>query len=132
MTNWVDDSVSTDHVVKSREHMYNTRYPNGYIVVGDGNSVKVELVWDIDILVKNRDGSKVIMTLKYVWYTPKMWANLFSITKELISGINISNDGETLILIKGNKRIEFFDKFGGVKGYIGGINAHTVENINDC
>ena len=40
-TNWVGDSGSTDHVVNSRKHMYNTRNPNGDIVVGDGNSVKV-------------------------------------------------------------------------------------------
>ena len=60
-----------------------------------------------------------------------MWENLFSITKELRSGINISNDGETLILSKGNIRIEFFEKFGGVKGYFGGPNEHKVENIND-
>ena len=58
-TNWVDDSGSTDHVFNSRDHMYNTRSPNGDIVVGDGNSVKMELVGDIDILVTNRDGSKV-------------------------------------------------------------------------
>ena len=74
--------------------MYNTRNTNGDIVVGDGNSVKVELVGDIDILVTNRDGSKVRMTLKDVFYAPKMWSNLFSIIKALRAGINISNDRE--------------------------------------
>ena len=24
----------------------------------------------------------------------------------------------------------FFEKFGGVKGYIGGLNSHTVENVS--
>ena len=65
-TNWVGYLGSTDHVVNSREHMYNTRNPNGDIVVRVGNYVKVELVGDIDILVTNRDGSKFRMTLKDV------------------------------------------------------------------
>ena len=78
--------------------------------------MKVELVVDIDILVTNRDGSKFKMTLKDVWYIPKMLEKLFSITKELRSGINISNDGETLIFNKGNKRIEFSRNFVVLKG----------------
>ena len=77
MTNWVGDSGSTYHVVNSRDHMYNTRSPNGDIVVGDGNSVKVELVGGIGILVTNRDGSKVKMTLKGVFYSTKMWGTCF-------------------------------------------------------
>ena len=62
--------------------------------------------------------------------TPLRCGELFSITKSLRSGVIISNYGETLILSKGNKRIEFLEKFGGVKGYIGGINEHEVENFS--
>ena len=76
-TNRVGDSESTDHVVNSRDNMYNTRSLNGDIVVGDGNSVNVEILGYIDIIVTNRDGSKVKMTLKDVFYSPKMWENFF-------------------------------------------------------
>ena len=65
-TNWVGDSLITYHIVNSKEYMYDTRSPNGDIVVVDVKYLKVENVGDIDILLTNRDVSKVKMTLKDV------------------------------------------------------------------
>ena len=53
-TNQVGDSGSTEHFINIKDHIYNTRHPNDDIVVVDGNSMKVDIVGDIDILVKHR------------------------------------------------------------------------------
>jgi hypothetical protein len=43
--------------------------------------------------VIQRNGSSVNMTLKEVKYVPELWVNLFSISKALKKGFDLSNKG---------------------------------------
>jgi hypothetical protein len=53
------------------------------------------------------DGSSVNVTIKEVKYVPELWVNLFSISKALKNGFNLSNNGLMMILKKRSVSVKF-------------------------
>ena len=70
-----------------------------------------------------------------VVFVPELTTNLFSITKAMENGSDLSNEGKIMVLTKGTKKIKFDDLQSTKKGYSGGIiictrsegeNAHVT------
>jgi hypothetical protein len=76
------------------------------------------------ILQKN--GEKLIVTLENVNYVPELWINLFSIGKALKKGFNLSNDGEIIMLSKGNVTLTFDKVVRTKNGFVHGIKLLQV------
>jgi hypothetical protein len=65
--------------------------------------------------------------LKEVKYVPELWANLFSISKALKNGFNLSDKGLMINLKKGSVSITFDRFIKTVNGSISGIKMTTYD-----
>jgi hypothetical protein len=63
--------------------------------------------WKLWCYVEQVDGKTFQVVLQGVKYLPKLWVNLFSISKALKRGFMIGNDGIIMHLTKGNTILSF-------------------------
>jgi hypothetical protein len=73
------------------------------------------------------NGSNVVETVKEVKYDPELWVNLFSISKALKNGFDLSNKGLIISLKKGYFSVTFDRVIKTVNGYISGIKMTTYD-----
>ena len=89
--------------------------------------MSVEIIGDLDLVIKNIDYKQQTITLIGLSYVPTFWCNLISITTEInINKSILSNDGFIMILYnpKTNKIVEFWKLFPSSSGgYLGGMEV---------
>jgi hypothetical protein len=73
------------------------------------------------------NASSVNVTLKEVMYVPELWVNLFSISKPLKNGFNLSNKGLMISLKKGSVSVTFDRVIKTVNRSIYGIKMTTYD-----
>jgi hypothetical protein len=141
---WLDDSGASCHMTNSDEGMYNCRNIKSPIKIGDGRTRYATKIGTKKLMVIQKDGSTLDITLEECKYVPSLWINLFSITKALGHKWNLSNKGQCIVLKK-NSNTLMFDRLmqtdnGAVVGVIMkpkidtihmSIEKGRVVNIND-
>jgi hypothetical protein len=73
------------------------------------------------------NGSSVDVTLKEVKYVPELWVNLFSISKAMKNGFDLSNKGLMISSKKGSVSVTFDRVIKTVNGSISGIKMTTYD-----
>jgi hypothetical protein len=104
---WICDSGAYGHYCKSDKGLFDVKDINEKITVGNGESMKAIKVGSLKCHVIQLNGSSVDVTLKGVRYVPELWVNLFSISKALKNGCDLSNKGLMIILKKGSVSVTF-------------------------
>lgn len=69
---WIADSGASHHMTNSPVGMFNTKPASDTVQVGDGKTIPVEYIGDVQGQVTNSDGTMVTYTLKEVSYIPSM------------------------------------------------------------
>jgi hypothetical protein len=117
---WICDSEACGHYCKSDKGLFDVKDINEKITVGNGESMKA-------IKVVSLNGSSVNVTLKEVKYVSELWVNLFSISKALNNGFNLSNKGLMISLKKGSVSVTFDRVIKTVNGSISGIKMTEYD-----
>lgn len=100
---WFADSAATEHMSMRREWFktfHVVQYDSCKVRVDDGGLVDVLGIGDIDVRVRNLDGSYKAHTICKVWYAPKIKRNLLSIGRSSERGIRV-------IFAEGGKKVMF-------------------------
>jgi hypothetical protein len=90
---WICDSRACGNYRKSDKGLFGLKEINEKINVLNGKSMKAIKVGTLKCHVIQLNGSSVDLTLKEVKYVQELWMNLFSISKALKNGFNLSNKG---------------------------------------
>jgi hypothetical protein len=104
---WICDSIACEHYCKLDKGLFNVKDINEKIIVGNGESMKAIKVGSLKCHVIQLNASIVDVTLKEVKYVPELWVNLFSISKALKNGFDLSNKGLMINLKKGSVAVTF-------------------------
>lgn len=92
MVQWIADSGSSHHITREYGKLTNIREGDGSeVVVGNGKVVKIVAFGDFEGYVT---GTDTLISIKDVGYRPSFSVNLFSITKALEKGYDLSNKGK--------------------------------------
>jgi hypothetical protein len=104
---WICVSGACGHYRKSDKGLFDVKDINEKITVGNGDSMKAIKVGSLKCHVIQLNGSSVNVTLKEVKYVPESRVNLFSISKVLKNGFDLSNRGLMISLKKGSVSVTF-------------------------
>ena len=101
-TLWIADSGSTIHVVNNKTGMRNIRKVDGResVQVADGDTTDIKEIGDYHGISVNTQNEVVDVIIKDVCIVPSFKVNLFSITKGMGNGCELSNDGRDTICKK--------------------------------
>jgi hypothetical protein len=124
---WICDSGACGHYCKSDKGLFDVKDINEKITLGNGDSMKAIKVGSLKCHVIQLNGSSVDVTLKEVNYFPELWMNLFSISKALKNGFNLSNKVLMISLKKGYVSVTFDRVIKTVNGSISGIKMTTYD-----
>jgi hypothetical protein len=124
---WICDSGACGHYCKSDKGLFDIKDINEKMTVGNGESMKAIKVGSLKCHVIQLNDSSVNVTLKEVKFVPELWVNLFSISKALKNGFDLSNKGLMISLKKGSVFITFDRVIKTVNGSISGIKMTTYD-----
>jgi hypothetical protein len=124
---WICDSGAYEHNCKSDKGLFDVKDINEKITIGNGQIMKANKVGSLKCHVIQLNGSSVDVTLKEVKYAPELWVNLFSISKALKKGFDLSNKGLMISLKKGSVSVTFDRVIKTVNGSISGIKMITYD-----
>ena len=97
-------------------------------LIGNGKTLQeVTKIGQKHWTILSKDGTKTDIILEDCKYVPDLWMNPFAVTKCLRDGWNISNDGATLCLQKGQSEVKF-DK--AIKTHKGLTLTEMMEPCN--
>ena len=106
--------------------LYDIREEETVVQIGNGKKLKSTTVGTLKAIVQQLDGTTVEVKLNNVTYIPELSFNLFSISKAMENGFQVSSKGNIMSLTKGSKTIKF-DKIQKTKGgFCPGIIMKTV------
>jgi hypothetical protein len=121
------DSGACGHYCKSDKGFFDVKDINEKITVGNSESMKEIKVGSLKCHVIQLNGSSVDVTLKEVKYVPGFSVNLFSISKALKNGFDLSNKGLMISLKKGSVSVTFDRVIKKVNGSISGIKMTIYD-----
>jgi hypothetical protein len=124
---WICDSGACGHYCNPDEGLFDVKDINEKITVRNGESMKAIMVGSLKRHVIQLNGFSVDLTLKEVKYVPELWMNLFSISKALKNGFDLSNKGLMISLKKGSVSATFDRVIKTVNGSITGIKMTTYD-----
>jgi ribosomal protein L30E len=124
---WICDSGACGHYCELNKCLFDVKDNTEKIIVGNGESMKAIKVGSLKCHVIQLNGSSVDATLKEVKYVPELWVNLFSVSKSLNNGFNLSNKGLMIILKKGSVSVTFDRVMKTVNGSISGIKMTIYD-----
>ncbi len=107
---WICDSGASSHMTNDRKGMTETRASNKGIKIGNGVSIKAELVGKYKGTIRQKDGTSCQVTLSDVLYVPELWVNLFSLTKILTQPDVILSNRKNLIAVQKGDMTMVFDR----------------------
>ena len=123
---WIGDTGASTHMTNTIEGLYNLREEDTVVQIGNGKKLKSTTVGTLKTIAQQLDGTTIDVKLSNVVYVPELSFNLFSITKAMENGFQVSSKGNIMSLTKGVKTIKF-DKIQKTKnGFCPGIIMKTV------
>ena len=117
----------------SLQGLFDLRYYNGSVTVGNGDKLKVTKIGTKIGTVVQKNGSKKNITLRDVKYVPKLNCNLLSLTQALKAGFKMTGDKDGMSIKKGRMQYEFDRKFKSGSGFLFGLRIDTRDirtNVN--
>jgi hypothetical protein len=124
---WIYDSRAWRDYCKSDKSLFDVKEINEKITLGNGESMKSIKVGSLKCHAIQLNGSSVDVTLKEVKYVPELWMNLFTISKALKNGLDLSKKGLMISLKKGSVTVTFDRVIKTVNGSISGIKMTTYD-----
>jgi hypothetical protein len=118
---WLGDTGSTAHMTNSLEGMFNLKKDQGHVCIGDGKFMKSVQIGSKQMLVVQKNGETMEVTLQNVKYVPELWTNLFSITSAMNRGFKVSGEKNSLHVMKGDFKMSFDQVIKSPTGYLLGI-----------
>ena len=138
---WIGNTGASTHMKNTLEGLYDLREEETTIQIGNGKNLKSTTTGTLKATVQQLDGTAVDVKLENVAYVPELSINLFSITKAIGKGFQVSNKGNIMRLTKGLMTIKF-DKLQKTKnGFCPGIlmktkipqeSAHTAQMMTSA
>ena len=119
------DTAASTHMGNSDEGLTDIEEVTQYIMIGNGKKLQVTKVGTLHRTTFQEDGSSMDIELKGYKYVPSLQVNLFSITKALDQGWNLTNKGVQMILTKGRAKLTFDKVFKTDTGKVVGIELLT-------
>eukprot|EP00980_Cylindrotheca_fusiformis_P021938 scaffold8776_cov78-Cylindrotheca_fusiformis.AAC.1 len=105
---WIADSGATVHSTNRECGMKNCEASEGFVTVGNGNTVKIQKYGQVAGQFVDKQGDKMMKaTLDEVAYYPESAANVFSLTRMLKKGWTLGNNQHALWIKKGQRKILF-------------------------
>ena len=130
---WIGDSGASHHMRKSPSGFYNKTNCDHKITLGDGKTVEVEFVGDVEGEIIQVDGKTIPTIIKDVSYVPGLQYNLFSTTKAISAGMELFNEGTIITLELHGYKIRFDRIFNMQKGFVSGFKfipkVHLENNL---
>ena len=123
---WIADSAATSHITNSDYGMYDCKMVNLPVTVGDGSEVTATKIGNLDLQVHYKDGKTAKVTLTGVQYVPKFYIKLFSLTAAMSKGFDISSEGMTMMVKKGNTKISFDQMIKTKSGFVLGVKMSQM------
>ncbi len=118
---WLGDSAASTHMGFSDEGMTDVELINSPVRIGNGKALTATKIGKRRITIIQKDGSSQDAILEEYNGVPELWVNLFSISKSLQNGWNISNKGVKIKLSKGQANIVFDRIIKTSKGLVVGV-----------
>jgi hypothetical protein len=118
---WLGDSAASTHMGFSDEGMTDVEIINSPVRIGNGKALTATKIGKRRITVIQKDGSSQDAVLEEYKCVPELWVNLFSISKSLHNGWNISNKGVEITITKGKAKIVFDRIIKTSKGLVVGV-----------
>ncbi len=118
---WLGDSAASTHMGFSDEGMTDVELINSPVRIGNGKALTATKIGKRRITIIQKDGSSQDAILEEYKCVPELWVNLFSISKSLQNGWNISNKGVEIKLSKGQANIVFDRIIKTSKGLVVGV-----------
>ena len=130
---WIGDTGASTHMKNTIDGLFDLRKEETIVRIGNGEGLKSTTVGTLRAIVEQADRTRLDVTLKNVAYVPELSTNLFSITKAMENGFEISSKGNIMSLSKGSKMVKF-DRLQKTKnGFCPGIHMRVkvhYENAN--
>jgi hypothetical protein len=121
---WLGDSGASVHVTNDTASMFDCRRIQIYLKISNGKHLYSSMIGKKKVSIVQANGSRMDLILHDCMYIPDMCINLFSITKALSEGWNISNDGLQMVLSRSDHNIKFDRILNTAHGYVCCINMH--------
>ena len=107
---WYADSAASEHMCLNRALFRSLRDINSEshkVKIGDGNLLTVVGIGDVDVKVRNSNGSYCKHTICNVWFVPGIKKNLLSIGRASERGMRVIFEagGERVLFYKNNQLI---------------------------
>ena len=118
---WLGDSAASTHMGFSENSMTDVEIINSPVRIGNGKALTATKIGKRRITIIQKDGSTQDAVLNEYKCVPELWVNLFSISKSLQSGWDISNKGVEIKLSKGKATIVFDRIIKTSKGLVVGV-----------
>ena len=103
---WIGDTGASTHMKNTIDGLFDLRKEETIIRIGNGEGLKSTTIGTLKAIVEQADGTKMDVILKNVAYVPDLATNLFSITKAMENGFEVSSKGNIMSLSKGSKVIK--------------------------
>ena len=104
---WIGDTGASTHMTNTIDGLYVLREKETMVQIGNGKKLKSTTVGTLKTIAQQHDRTTVEVKLNNVAYVPELSFNLFSITKAMENGFQISSKGNIISLTKGLKTIKF-------------------------
>jgi hypothetical protein len=129
---WLGDTAASTHMGNSDEGMTDVEEISQPITIGNGKQLRATKIGTLHRTVFQEDGSSIDIKLNDYKYVPDLHVNLFSITKSLDQGWNLSNKGVIIQLRRGNTCLTFDKIFGTNMGKVVGVELlpRTLDKDN--
>ena len=122
------DSGASSHLLMTDEGMFDVKEVDSLITIGNGKTLRATKIGKVRRTVLQEDGTTMDIVLRDVKCVPGLKVNLFSLTKALSTGWNVSNDGVKIILRKGRNKITFDKVFETGTGVLCGVDLLPVTD----
>jgi Reverse transcriptase (RNA-dependent DNA polymerase)/gag-polypeptide of LTR copia-type len=117
---WLGDSGASCHMTNDSEGMFDCKVINDRIKIGDGKLLHAKMMGKKRVTMTSNNKTTTIV-LEEVKFVPDLAINLFSITRALMGGWQLSNKGVQISLSKNNDVLTFNQQFPTSNGVLVGI-----------
>jgi hypothetical protein len=104
---WIGDTGASTHMENNLDGLFDLCKEETIVKNGNGTGLKSTTVGTLKATVEQADGTNIDVTFKNVACVPELATNLFSITKAMENGFEVTSKGNIMRLSKGSVMVEF-------------------------
>ena len=120
-----DSGATAAHMMHDKSRLHDLQPTERNVKVGNGETVKGEMIGKLTATVKDKSGHELVTTLSEVVYVPKLMCNLLSVGKLREHGSVVYDRKGAELRLQGRKEIIPFEKLGGMEVF--GIELRKKE-----